>query len=235
VQSRSNVPANLETEAANLLATTKSHDRLLKFKKSKFYVTDDEVAIGREFIAHANQLTTGWIKFSGNAVVDRKMGRAADGFVPPERDELGDMDQSEWEVRDGELQDPWVFQHLMPFEDPETGEVLIFTTSSIGGQIATEALARDWAKRLTRTGSRAMPMIKLGVTQMRTKKYGEVARPHFEVTGWEDAAPAAVTAMRTVNSVEDVPHMDEPPPLSDAEIEAQRAEALRHANEEVPF
>ena len=70
VQSRSNVPANLETEAANLLATTKSHEKLLKFKKSKFYVMDDEVAIGREFIAHANQLTTGWIKFVGNQVVE---------------------------------------------------------------------------------------------------------------------------------------------------------------------
>jgi hypothetical protein len=171
----------------------------LKFKKSKFYVLDDEVSIGREFIAHANQLTVGWIKFSGNAVVERRMGRVADGFVPPERDELGDLDQSSWEPRDGELKDPWTFQHLMPFEDPETGEVLIFTTSSIGGQIATESLAREWAKRLQRTGSRAMPIIKLGVSQMKTKKYGEVARPHFEITAWEDAVAPAASAMRAVN------------------------------------
>src|SRR5262249_60828916 len=85
-------------------------------------------------------------------------------------------------------------------------------TSSIGGQIATESLAREWAKRLTRTGSRAMPMIKLGVSQMRTKKYGDVARPSFEITGWEDttAAPAA-SPMRTVNDIPDVPDLDGPP------------------------
>src|SRR5262249_44707450 len=131
--------------------------------------------------------------------------------------------------------DPWCFQHLLPFEDPETGEVLIFTTSSVGGQIATEALAREWAKRLTRKGSRAMPLIKLGVTEMRTKKFGDVARPSFEITGWENTTAPAVSPMRTVNSVEDFSDMKEPPLLSDAEIEAQRAEALRHANEEVPF
>src|SRR5262249_38943360 len=157
VQSRSNVPANLETEAANLLATTKSHEKLLKFKKSKFYVMDDEVAIGREFIAHANQLTTGWIKFQGNAVVERKMGRAADGFVPPERNELGDTDQTQWEPRDGELKDPWTFQHLMPFEDPETGEVLIFTTSSIGGGKFTGGLPPRLGTSPTPTRARPAP------------------------------------------------------------------------------
>src|SRR5262249_6546437 len=208
VQSRSNVPANLETEAANLLASIKSHEKLLKFKKGKFYVMDDEVSIGREFIAHANQLTTGWIKFVGNQVVERKMGRAAEGFVPPERDELGDTDQSQWEPRDGELKDPWCFQHLLPFEDPETGEVLIFTTSSIGGQIATEALARDWAKRLTRTGSRAMPMIRLGVSEMKTKKFGAVARPNFEITGWEDAFAPTVPAGATEEVTISVPYKD---------------------------
>jgi len=74
IKTQSTLPANVEEEAANILSTTKSHERLLKFKKSKFYVLDDEVPIGSEFIAHANQLTTGWIKFSGNVVLDRRMG-----------------------------------------------------------------------------------------------------------------------------------------------------------------
>jgi len=214
VQSQSNLLANVAVEADNILATTKSHEKLLKFKKGKYEVMDDEVRIGTEFIAHANQLMFCWIKFIGNEVVDRKMGRAAEGYNPPERNELGDTDQAQWEVRDGELKDPWTFQHLLPFENPETGEVYVFTTSSIGGQIATEALAREWAKRIRRTGSRAMPMIRLGVTQMRTKKYGDVARPCFEVVGWEDDGPAVNTgAMRTVNvsDIPDVPDLDPPP------------------------
>jgi hypothetical protein len=210
VKTQSNLPTNVEDEAANILSTTRSHEKLLKFVKGKYKVMDDEVSPGREFIAHANQLTTGWIKFVGNVVTDRRMGRLADGFVPPERDELDDVDQSQWEMKDGELRDPWTLQFLLPFEDPETGEVYIFTTSSIGGRIATEALAREWAKRIGRTKSRAMPIIKLGVSQMKTKKYGEVARPHFEVVGWDDA-PVIVSAMRTANEVPDVPDLDPPP------------------------
>jgi hypothetical protein len=223
VQSHSNLPANVEEEALNILATTKGHERLLKFVKGKYKVQDDEVSIGREFIAHANQLTTGWIKFQNNAVVERRMGRRADGFVPPERDEIGDLDQSQWEVSDGVLKDPWTLQCLIPFEDPESGEVVVFTTSSIGGRIATEALAREWAKRIQRTKSRAMPIVRLGVTQMKTKKFGEVARPNFEIVGWEDA-PAVSTAstMRVVNN-DDLP--PEPPPFTEAQIEKMRAEA----------
>src|SRR5262249_10819038 len=227
---QSNLPADIAEEADNLLAMTKSHERLLKFVKGKYKSMDDEVPLGTEYICHASQLTIGWIKFVGNQVVDRKMGRAAARFVPPERDELGDTDQSQWEVRDGELQDPWCHQHLLPLEHPETGEIYIFTTSSIGGKIATEVIVHEYAKRMKRTGSRSLPIVRLAVTEMKSKKYGAVPRPCFEVVGWEDAP--AVSTMRTVNNGDDFPHMDEPPPLGDAEIEAMKADALRHANDE---
>jgi len=209
---QSNLPADIESEADNLLATTQGHEKLLKFVKGKYKVMDDEVPLGTEFIAHAPQLTFSWVKFVGNKVVDRRLGRAADRFVPPEREELGDNDQSKWEIRDGELKDPWSFQHLLPLENPETGELLVFTTSSIGGQISTEELVRVYAQRLRRKGSRALPIVRLAVTQMKTKKFGDVARPHFEVTGWEDTTTTpAVSPMRTVNDIPDVPDLDPPP------------------------
>jgi len=225
---QNSLPANIEDEADALLASTQTHEKLLKFKKGKFFVMDDEVALGTEFICHASQLTIGWVKFVNNKVADRKMGRAAERFAPPERDELGDMDKSEWEYRDGEAVDPWTFQHLLPLEHTETGEVYVFTTSSIGGRIATEQVVQAYAKRLRHTGSRSLPTIRLVVTEMKSKKYGDVPRPHFEVIGWEGAP--AVSTMRVVSKGDDFPLMKEPPPLSDAEIEAQSAAALRHAN-----
>src|SRR5262249_2594882 len=158
-----------------------------------------------------------WIQFSANTVVDRKMGRAADRFVPTEREEVGDTDQSQWEVRDGELKDPWTFQHLLPLENLETGEVMVFTTSSIGGQIATEELVQQYAKRVRRQKSSALPIVRLAVKEMPTKKVGKVLRPFFEITGREDApaasAASASNAMRTVNvdDVPDVPDLDPPP------------------------
>jgi len=225
---QNSLPANIEDEADALLASTQTHEKLLKFKKGKFFAMDNEVALGTEFLCHASQLVTGWIKFVNNKVADRKMGRAAERFVPPERDELGDMDKSEWEYRDGEAVDPWSFQHLLPLENAETGEVYVFTTSSIGGRIATEVVVQEFAKRMKRTGSRSLPIVRLAVTEMKSKKYGAVPRPCFEIVSWEDSPAPAVSTMRTVNNGDDFPHMDEPPPLSDAEIEAMRADALRH-------
>jgi len=235
---QSNLPADIMDEADALLASTKSSERLLKFKKGQYFVMDDEVKLGTEFIAHAGQLTTGWIKFVGNKVVERKMGRAADRFASPERNELGDLDQSQWERDDrGEFKDPWTFQHLLPFENPESGEVYIFTSSSIGGQIATEQIVQAYAKRLKHTGSRALPIIRIAVGEMTSKKFGKVKRPHFEIVGWEDAPAASpVKPMRVVGGVKSFPDAEEPQ-FSDAEIEARRAEAMRHANEEeiIPF
>jgi hypothetical protein len=186
-KSQTNLPANCNEEADNLLASTEGHEKLLKFVKGKYKVGDDEVPLGSQYVVHANQLTFCWIKFTDSRVADRRMGRAADGFVPPKREELGDTDQSKWAVVDGEAKDPWSFQHLLPLENLESGEVVIFTTSSIGGKIATEEVVREYARRLKRKGSRALPIVKLAVKQMPTKKFGDVPRPYFEVEGWEDS------------------------------------------------
>src|SRR5215831_18898083 len=73
---RNNLP-NIETEADNLLATTQGHEKLLKFVKGTYKITDDIVPLGTEFVAHATQLTFSWIKFVDGKVVDHKRGRTA--------------------------------------------------------------------------------------------------------------------------------------------------------------
>ena len=192
IKTQSKVPANVETEADNLLATTQGHEKLLKFVKGAYKVMDDIVPLGTEFVAHASQLTFAWTRFVDGKRSEQRMGKAAEKWIPPERDELGDNDQSQWERDErGTPKDPWTFQHLLPFENLETGEVLIFATSSIGGRIATQELVREYARRVKRKGSCALPIIKLDVAQMKTKSFGDVARPHFEVTGWEDAQDVA--------------------------------------------
>ena len=42
---QSNLPADIESEADNLLATTQGHEKLLKFVKGKYKVMDDEVPV----------------------------------------------------------------------------------------------------------------------------------------------------------------------------------------------
>ena len=184
------LPAAHEAEVNNLLVATRDvFQKLLKFKKGKFYIQDDEVPIGTEYVAHPSQLTLCWIKFSGGEVADRRLGKAADGYRPPEREELGDRDESKWERGlDGKPKDPWSFQHLLPLENPENGEVVIFTTSSVGGARGVKELVQEWARR-AKKGSRALPIVKLATMDMNTKKYGAVPRPYFPVIAW-DALPA---------------------------------------------
>jgi hypothetical protein len=186
----SNLPTTHEAEVNNLLDATRDvFQKLLKFKKGKFYIQDDEVRIGAEYVAHPSKLTLCWIKFSGGEVADRRFGKAAEGYRPPEREELGDRDESKWERGlDGKPKDPWSFQHLLPLENPENGEVVIFTTSSVGGEIGVKELVREWARR-AKKGSRALPIVKLATMDMNTKKYGAVPRPYFPVIAW-DALPA---------------------------------------------
>jgi hypothetical protein len=202
VKSQNTLPANHEEEADHLLSSTQGHDRLLKFNKGRYKVGDDEVPLGTQYVAHAGQLTFCWIKFIDSKVADRRMGLAAAGFVPPKREELGDNDQSEWAIVDGSPKDPWNFQHLLPLENLQTGELLIFTTSSIGGKIGTEEVVREYARRLKRKGSRALPIVKLAVKQMPTKKFGDVPRPYFEVEGWEDA-PAGDAKLNLAKDFDD--------------------------------
>jgi len=184
----SNLPANYEEEADALLAATEGHEKLLKFVKGKYKVRDDEVSLGTQYVAHANQLTYCWVKFVDKKVVERRHGKAVEKWVPPEREDLDDKDLSKWETGlDGKPKDPWSFQHLLPFENLENGEVVIFTTSSIGGQMATEEIVNAYARRLKRAKSRALPIVKLASKDMPTRYYGNVPRPHFEVDGLEDA------------------------------------------------
>jgi hypothetical protein len=186
VKNQTNLPANYDEEADNLLGATAGHEQLLKFVKGRYKIGDDEVPLGTQYAVHANSLVFAWIKFANGEVADRRMGKAADGYKPPQREELGDTDESQWESDDGEPRDPWMFQHLLPFENLESGEVVIFATGSIGGKIATEKLVKAYAYRVKRKQSRALPIVSLSEKDMPTKKYGNVPRPHFEIEGWED-------------------------------------------------
>src|SRR5262249_37064655 len=95
--------ATIPENQAKALAAAAQEDRtgelgrILKFNKGKYFVGDDEVKLGREFIAHTAQWTRGWVKFVDNIPTEKHIGRAVDGFKVPERDTLGDLDKTGWE------------------------------------------------------------------------------------------------------------------------------------------
>jgi hypothetical protein len=175
------IAAAAQEEGANELG------KLLKFSKGHFLVGSEEIRVGKEFVAHVEHWVRGWIKFKHGELVERKVGRVADGFVVPKRGDLGDNDSSTWETDTrGEPQDPWSAQSYLPLEDIESGEILTFVSGSIGGRQAVSRLAARAARHLASMG---LPIVKLAVESYKHKSYGRIDKPDFAIVGWTNPNP----------------------------------------------
>jgi hypothetical protein len=204
MQETTNLPAKLADEAANLLRASESQVRLLKFRKGKFFAKKkEEIPLGHQFRAFCRDWSRGWTKFVDNKIVDRRIGRVADGFRVPDRDELGDLDQSKWALGFGGVSvDPWVFQNLLPLEDPETGELFVFVTSSFGGKMAIHKLCHEFARNITR----GTPTIELACETFPTDDYGPTLRPDFPIVKWEhDTGTVEVTLPMSAEMDDEIP------------------------------
>jgi hypothetical protein len=179
--------------AANILNAAKedaAFDKILKFRKGDYFVSEDPVPLGSEYLAHAASWVKAWIKFADGKVVDRKLYRVALGERPPQREELDSLDENEWPIgRDGKRIDPWVFQYLLPLENMTSGDVVVFVTGSIGGRQAVSDLCKAYANRKL-SGKDGQPVIQLAVGEMPTKNFGKVPRPLLEIVAWDNAESA---------------------------------------------
>jgi hypothetical protein len=72
--------------------------KLLKFSKGHYIAGTEEITTGTRFIAHIEHWTRGWVKFRNGQLIERRVGRVADGFIVPRREELDDQDSSTWSV-----------------------------------------------------------------------------------------------------------------------------------------
>jgi hypothetical protein len=193
-----NVPAVGSTEIENILGAAQEDagfEKLLKFRKGQYFIGEELVPLGTEYIAHAKAWVKCWIKFVDGKVAERKVYRVALGERPPEREDLDDLEKDNWPERiDGNPADPWVLQYLLPLEKPSDGEVVIFTTPSVGGRQAVADLCKAYAKRAEKNANCGQPIVKLAEAEMPTKKFGRVPRPHFEIVGWDDPRSAFAEA-----------------------------------------
>jgi hypothetical protein len=173
------------------VAATTQELRLLKFVKGKYYTGDDEVPLGRQYVAHMNQLNHGWVKFVDGKVTEQRVGLVAEGFKPPDRAMLDDTDQSQWEKDGaGKPRDPWSCQYYLALEDAETGELVTFVTSTAGGNGAIGRLCGQFS----RNAKNGLPIVRLGSSSYKHKSYGRVEVPDFPVIGWTGVATTAQAA-----------------------------------------
>lgn len=167
--------------------------QLLKFSKGDwlFGQDDEEMKAGTKLVANIPELMVGWIKWVDNKPVEQLMGRLADGFQPKRRSELGDNDDTTWEVdAQGKPRDPWQFTNYLLMKRPGKkavdDELFTFTTSSRGGLGALGALCKTYGQEM-RTKPDELPIVELDVNSYNhpNKDFGRIKVPVFNVVGWE--------------------------------------------------
>src|SRR5262245_19496941 len=157
----------------------------IKFAKDGVYrkqADDVQIPAGTEVAVVYEEIRVGWIKFGEKGQQpERKMGPVFDGFVPPSRGELGDLDESQWEIGlSGKPTDPWQFQVLVPMHDTKNGEMYIFGTTSVNGRRECDKLISACA-RMQKSEPDFYPVVKLDVSgfEHRDRRIGWLRSPCF--------------------------------------------------------
>ena len=184
----------LNDEAVDvILRETARSNPQLRFNAEtvKYHIGEENIELGREYIADTLSWTRGWVKRVDGVIVDSRLELVTDKKPVPARKELGDLDESEWEVNEktGLPMDPWQLQNILPLEDIETGEYLIFVTSSVGGKIGVERLCNLVGRNYKQKRQSGLPVIKLGVKDFPTSYGGMKKRPDFSVVRWHNLPP----------------------------------------------
>ena len=164
---------------------------LLKYNKGVW--TGDKVPIPPEelFVAVMNSLTIGFVKWADGKVVDDELGLVVDGYRPPHRNELGDLDSTSWEKeKDGAHKDPWQKTTMLVFVSlNEPNDVKTFSTGSIGGEGAIAALCEAHGRTTEGVGQYPVLQLASDSYQHKIKSYGTVYVPVFKIVDNVDAAP----------------------------------------------
>jgi hypothetical protein len=126
-----------------------------------------------------------WVRWADGKPAEYRVRRPGESL--PDRDDLGDTDESEWQTGpDGKPRDPWQNTRFVYLIDPETAEAFTFSTSSWGGRGAVIDLG-DQIKRMRFARPGAVPVVELHAAPMPTK-FGKKSKPLFKVVDWVGGA-----------------------------------------------
>jgi hypothetical protein len=174
--------------------------QLLKFSKGDWLIgtNNTEVKPGKQLVAIMDQLSVGWVKWEDNKPVEQLMGLIVEGHVPLKRKDLGDTDESQWEVdMQGKPRDPWQFTNNLVLREVglasnDEDHMYTFATSSRGGISAIGELCKSFGKAM-RQRPDEYPIIELATDSYvhPIKEYGRIKTPVMNVISWEKKEPVA--------------------------------------------
>jgi hypothetical protein len=140
---------------------------------------------GTHAVAFAPELKIGWQFWLDGEPGDEVTGLLSQGFQPPPRSSLGDMDKTLWERKaDGTPKDPWSKVNLLPLVLPKTNEVCTYTTTSKGGFAAVGELCEAFDT----APPDMLPLIALEADSYTHKEFGRVWVPVLKVLKYVPAA-----------------------------------------------
>jgi hypothetical protein len=172
----------------------------LDFKQGDWLLGSEQTAIpvGTEFVVHA--VVELWVRLVKGERVRRIPREPGKPFLT--RNELGDLDKSEWPVFNGEPSDPWKLQSEMLMADRKTGQLVIYRTNSWSGRDVVGDLCRKVTFQRRQRGDNAKPIVAIGVVT-RPHPRGSYKAPVFNIVGWlgqEETAPER-TPNRPINDL----------------------------------
>jgi len=162
---------------------------ILKYTKGNWSAGKDGRHMnGTTLVARIDQLAVGWTKWADRRPVDYRVGFVSDGFRPPRRQDLDELDEATWPTDGGgRPRDPWQFGMHLPMIDQETEEQFIFSTSSQGGRNALANLTDAYIEHREQ-GNKGCPFVELNSDDYDHRSYGTVNIPLLDIVGWDDEA-----------------------------------------------
>jgi len=164
---------------------------LLKFADGQWSKGKEATAVtaGTQLVAHG--VARGWVKWWDSKPTEYRMQEP--GTRLPDREELPDQDENEWQLGPDEKtkRDPWQSTKFVYLIDPMTAEAFTFSTSSWGGRNSVSDLSEQIG-RMRSAHPGAVPVVELQSIAQITK-FGRKSKPWFKVVGWRknggDEAP----------------------------------------------
>ena len=166
-----------------------SFGTFLKFIKGEWLLGEDAKKVPTEstFVANLEEYYRGWVRWWDGKPTDHRIGRVADRHIVPDRETLGDFDESKWESEpNGLRRDPWskTCYIAMRNANDDDAEIICFTSSSDGGRKAVAKLADRYDRHRHKFKAK-MPVVQLESESYEHSSYGKILKPKFRVVGWE--------------------------------------------------
>jgi hypothetical protein len=140
---------------------------------------------GQILASDPGDLIIGWQRFQNNTPI-LQVGRAADGYQPASREQLGDLPKAG-------SKDPWQRVDFLPFWNPESREVLLFTASNQGSRDAIANLVEAYCNNLAShpEDRGKVPLVELATDSYENTHGKQIFIPIFDINDWIER-PAAV-------------------------------------------